>query len=70
LSGALGLAQGSAWLTEIWPPLAKAGFRAGRGLAVDDGHFVTLLLEVVGRGHAEQAGAEDDHAHFESLLRF
>ena len=50
--------------------VGETGFRAGRGLAVDDGHFVTLLLEVVGRGHAEQAGAEDDHAHFESLLRF
>ena len=23
MAGALGLAQGSAWLTEIWPPLAK-----------------------------------------------
>jgi len=28
-SGALGLAQGSAWLTEIWPPLAKLVSDAG-----------------------------------------
>jgi hypothetical protein len=28
-SGALGLAQGSAWLTEIWPPLAKLVSAAG-----------------------------------------
>jgi hypothetical protein len=29
--GARGLAQGSAWLTEIWPPLAKLVSCAGRG---------------------------------------
>ena len=46
------------------PAVGETGFRAGRGLAVDDGHFVAELLEEVGRGHAEQAGAENDHAHF------
>ena len=29
LNGALGFAQGSAWLTEIWPPLAKLVSAAG-----------------------------------------
>ena len=63
LSGALGLAQGSAWLTEICPPLAKLVSAAGVGLPVDHGHVVTELLKVIGRGDAEQAGAENDHAH-------
>jgi hypothetical protein len=50
--------------------VGKAGFGAGRGLAVDDGHLVAALLEVISRGNAEQAGAENDHAHFWSLSGF
>jgi len=48
--------------------VGKAGLGAGRTLAVDDGHFVTQLREEISRSHAEQAGAQNDHAHdFQSL---
>ena len=48
--------------------VGKAGLGAGRALAVDDGHFVTQLREEISRSHAEQAGAQNDHAHdFQSL---
>ena len=52
------------------PAIGKAGFGAGRCLAVDDGHLVAALLEVISRGNAEQAGAENDYAHFWSLSGF
>ena len=41
---------------------------AGGALAVDDGHLVAELLQKISRSHAEQAGAQNDHAHdFQSL---
>ena len=43
--------------------VGKAGLRRGRGLAVDDADVVALLAQEVGRGDAEQAGAEDDDFH-------
>jgi hypothetical protein len=49
------------------PAVGEAGFGAGRGLAVDHGHVVAELVEVVSGGDAEQAGAENGHAHFKYL---
>ena len=50
--------------------IGKAGLGAGRGLAIDDGHIVAALLEVISRSDTEQAGAENDYAHFWSLSGF
>jgi hypothetical protein len=49
------------------PAVGEAGFGRRGGLPVDHGHFVAELLEVVSRGHAEQAGAKNNHAHFKYL---
>jgi hypothetical protein len=43
--------------------VGEAGLRRRRGLAVDDGDLMTLLSQEVGRGDAEQAGAENHHVH-------
>ena len=43
--------------------VGEAGFGGRRGLAVDDGDVVALLAQEVGRGDAEQAGAENDDFH-------
>ncbi len=43
--------------------VGEAGLRGRGGLAVDDGDFVALLAKEIGRGDAEQAGAEDDDVH-------
>lgn len=62
LNGAPGLAQGSAWLTEICPPLAKLVSAPGtpwRSVTVTS----WPALQEVGGGGAEQAGTENDHAH-------
>jgi hypothetical protein len=49
--------------------VGEAGFRGRRGLAVDDADVVTLLAQEVGRGDAEQAGAEDNDFHDGDLQR-
>ena len=46
--------------------VGEAGFGGRAGLAVDDGDVVPLLAQVIGRGDAEQAGAEDDDFHEEA----
>ena len=43
--------------------VGEAGFRGRRSLAIDDGDVVPLLAQEVGRGDAEQAGAENDDFH-------
>jgi hypothetical protein len=45
------------------PAVGEAGFGGGRGLAVDHGDVVALLAQEMGRGDAEQAGAEDEDSH-------
>ncbi|MCY1383110.1 hypothetical protein D9M69_712030 [compost metagenome] len=47
--------------------IGEAGFGGRGGLPVDHGHLVAELLEVVGRSHAEQAGAKNDHTHCKYL---
>jgi hypothetical protein len=43
--------------------VGEAGFGRRRCLAVDHGDFVAQLLQVIGGGDAEQAGAENDDFH-------
>ena len=66
LSGAPGIGPGLGMADRDLAAVGEAGLRRRRRLAVDDGHLVAELLEVVGRGHAEQAGAKNDHAHIEN----
>jgi hypothetical protein len=70
LSGACGLAQGSAWLTEIWPPLAKLVSCAGSRLALDHRHLMPVGGQIPGAGDADNAGAQHDHAHRISIRTF
>ena len=70
LSGALRLAQGSALADRNLPAVGEAGFGARRSLAVDHGHVVAALLEVISRSDTEQAGAENDYAHFGAFQGF
>ncbi len=51
------------------PAVGEAGFGAGRGLAVDDGHFMTEGLQIVGRRGADQTGSENDDAHDDALSK-
>ena len=44
--------------------VGKAGLGAGRALAVDDRDLMAKLLQEISRSHAEQAGAQNDYAHF------
>jgi hypothetical protein len=37
-------------------------------MPIDHRHFVAQLLQVTGRGHAEQAGAKYNHAHVRILV--
>jgi hypothetical protein len=48
------------------PAVGEAGLRGRRGLAVDDGDVVALLAQEIGRGDAEQAGAENEDVHEET----
>ena len=49
------------------PAIGKAGFGGRCGLPVDHGHLVAELLEVIGRSHAEQAGAKNEYTHLKNL---
>ncbi len=43
--------------------IGEAGLQRRAGLAVDDGHLMTLAGQVVGGGHADDAGAENCDLH-------
>ena len=49
------------------PTIGKTRFCSRRRLAIDDGHLVAEFLEIVSRGDAEQAGAQNNNAHVENL---
>lgn len=45
------------------PGVGEAGLEGGRALAVNDRDFVAGAGELVGRGHADDAGTENQHLH-------
>ena len=62
LRGAPGLAHGSAWLTEICPPLAKLVSRPAPDLPLDHRHIMPSLAQEPGTRHTDHAGAQYEHA--------
>ena len=68
-SGAPGLAQGSAYDAEIWPPFANDVSSAAPALPVDDRDFVTVAAQIPRRRDADDARAEHENAHRWRLRR-